>query len=131
MFPTASLFFAALHSMSSSWLCQTLTSFHLSTLPTRTYKHYTWAVTTASVGIHLFVYYVHGVFACMCICTAMYRGQKSVLSPGTGVTDGCELLYGHWESNRDPLEEQSVCSLPLSCFTCPDLAGYSGGVGVI
>ena len=31
-----------------------------------------------------------------------------IRSPGTGVTDSCELPYGCWELNPGPLEEQSV-----------------------
>jgi hypothetical protein len=29
-------------------------------------------------------------------------------SPGTGVTEGCELPCGYWELNSGPLEEQPV-----------------------
>jgi hypothetical protein len=31
-----------------------------------------------------------------------------VRTPKTGVIDRCELPYGHWELNLDPLEEQLV-----------------------
>ncbi|KAL6040702.1 hypothetical protein STEG23_006982, partial [Scotinomys teguina] len=33
-------------------------------------------------------------------------------SPGTGVTDSCELLYGCWELNPGPLQEQDISSHP-------------------
>jgi hypothetical protein len=33
-------------------------------------------------------------------------------SPGIGVTEGCELPCGCWESNLRPLEEQPVLSIP-------------------
>ena len=35
-----------------------------------------------------------------------------VRSPGTEVTDSCELPCGCWELNSGPLEEQSVCFSP-------------------
>jgi hypothetical protein len=35
------------------------------------------------------------------------QGQSTV-SPGTGITDGCELPHGFWELNLGPLEEQPV-----------------------
>lgn len=39
--------------------------------------------------------------------------QGGIKAPGTGVTDGCELPHGSWESNPDPQGEQTV-SEPLS-----------------
>jgi hypothetical protein len=40
----------------------------------------------------------------------VFRGQKRELkqSPGTGVTDGCELPCGFWELNLGFLEKQPV-----------------------
>jgi hypothetical protein len=40
--------------------------------------------------------------ACLC---------EGVRSPGTGVIDSCELLYGCWDLNSGPLEEQTVTVL--------------------
>jgi hypothetical protein len=42
-----------------------------------------------------------GVFTCMCV-------GEAVGSPGTGVTDRCELPCGCWELSPGPLEEQPV-----------------------
>ena len=42
-----------------------------------------------------------GVFTCMCV-------GEAVGSPGTGVTDRCELPCGCWELNPGLLEEQPV-----------------------
>jgi hypothetical protein len=36
------------------------------------------------------------------------NSRGGIRFPGTGVTDGCELSFGCWESNLDPLEEQPV-----------------------
>lgn len=53
------------------------------------------------------------------VCTCLYltfvpgawfpqRPEEGVGSPGTGVTDGCQLPCGFWESNPDPQKEQPV-----------------------
>ena len=34
--------------------------------------------------------------------------REDIGSPGTRVTNGCELPCGHWESNRGPLQEQTA-----------------------
>ena len=36
------------------------------------------------------------------------KPEEGVRSPGTGGTDGCELLCGSWEWNADSLQEQQV-----------------------
>jgi hypothetical protein len=43
-----------------------------------------------------------GICVCLCVCNvnACFR------SPGTGVTDGCELPCGFWEPNSGLLHEQ-------------------------
>lgn len=47
-----------------------------------------------------FSFHVHWCLpACMC---------EGAGSPGTGVTDSCELLCGCWELNVSPLEDQSM-----------------------
>jgi len=46
-----------------------------------------------------------GVWLRVCLC-------KGVRSPGTGVTDRCELPCGCWELNLGPLEEQLVFLTP-------------------
>lgn len=52
-------------------------------------------------------------------CTSVYhnawclgRLEEDIRSPGTQVTDRCELLFHFWESNLGPQEESSKCSLP-------------------
>ena len=45
----------------------------------------------------------------MCICASPNSYLcEGVRSPGTGVTDNCELPCGYWELNPGPLEEQAV-----------------------
>lgn len=48
-------------------------------------------------------------------CTFVYhnawclgRLEEDIRSPGTQVTDRCELLFHCWESNSGPQEEQQV-----------------------
>jgi hypothetical protein len=33
------------------------------------------------------------------------EAEEDIRSPGTGITDGSELLWGCWELNTSPLEE--------------------------
>ena len=40
--------------------------------------------------------------------TCQRKSEDGVKYPGTGVTDGCEPLYGCWESNLGPLKEQPL-----------------------
>lgn len=42
------------------------------------------------------------------MCTVPEEARKGCWSPVSGVTDGCELLYGCWELNPGLLEEQPV-----------------------
>jgi hypothetical protein len=58
--------------------------------------------------ISIFLFYVHGCFACMHIYMPVAcRDEKVVLRvPGTGVTDSWESPCGRWESNSGALEEQ-------------------------
>lgn len=47
----------------------------------------------------------------LCMCTLCVPGaqegqKRTSITPGTGVTDGCEPPYGYWESNVGPLQEQ-------------------------
>ena len=44
--------------------------------------------------------------ATMCISVASWRTEEGDRSLGIGVTDGCELPCGCWQSNMSPLEEQ-------------------------
>jgi hypothetical protein len=38
----------------------------------------------------------------------LQRPEEGVGHPGPGVTDGCELPGGFWETNLGPLEEEPV-----------------------
>jgi hypothetical protein len=38
----------------------------------------------------------------------MKRPKQAIESPGTEVSDCCELSYGCWELNQSPLERQSM-----------------------
>lgn len=51
-------------------------------------------------------------FACLLAMEAR-RGHQDIR---TGVTDGCEPLYGRWRSNLGPLEEQQMFSTMESFF---------------
>jgi hypothetical protein len=44
------------------------------------------------------------------------KARKGIRSPGTGVTNGCELPQGFWESNQGALEK-----LPVFLATEPSL----------
>ena len=52
------------------------------------------------------------LFACLSmyhVCAwCLWWPEEGIGSPGTGVTDSCELPCGCWELNPGPLEEQSV-----------------------
>lgn len=64
--------------------------------------------------------YVHGCFACTCVCVCMpaaIGGQKKRLeSLELGVTDGCEPPWGCWELNPGSLQGQQVL-LPLGALS--------------
>ena len=55
----------------------------------------------------LFLFYMVCLHVCLC---------ESPRSPGTGVTDSCELSCGSWELNLGPLEEQSLLLLTTKPF---------------
>lgn len=38
----------------------------------------------------------------------LQRPEEGTVLPGTGATDGFELLYGSWELNPEPLKESQV-----------------------
>lgn len=48
-----------------------------------------------------YLFYVYGFFACMYVCIALVFGAQrpgeGVSSPGTGITQGCELLCRLWK----------------------------------
>lgn len=45
---------------------------------------------------------------CPQVCLVASEIEESIVSPGTGVVDGCELPRGGRESNPAPLQEQQV-----------------------
>lgn len=53
---------------------------------------------------------MYGFLGPMCVCAqpSCLESGEGVGSPGTGVTDSCELACGYWELNPGALEEQSV-----------------------
>jgi hypothetical protein len=56
--------------------------------------------------IRILVFYLN-----ICLCTKCLRpSEEGSGSPGTGITDGCELSCGWQELNWSPLEEQQVLS---------------------
>jgi hypothetical protein len=58
----------------------------------------------------------------------LYRPEEGVRSPKAGVTNGCDLPYGCWQSNLSPLGEQSIilhteaslepCLFPVCVCVC-------------
>jgi hypothetical protein len=52
----------------------------------------------------------------LCVCGCLR-------SPGTGVTDNCELLCRCWELNPDPQEEQPVLLIIESSLLPQDFQG--------
>ena len=71
------------------------------------------------------------VSVCTTFTKCPQRPEEGVRSPGTGITEGCELPRGYWELNLGPLEEQPVylttepsLQLPMErsflsyCFKC-------------
>lgn len=44
----------------------------------------------------------------LCACLVPKEARGRIGSPGTEITEGCELLCGCWELNPDSLEEQPV-----------------------
>lgn len=51
----------------------------------------------------LYVHYVHA--------WCLWRSEEGIGSPGTGIMDGCETLYGYWGSDQDP-RSNKCCQTP-------------------
>lgn len=49
------------------------------------------------------------------------RQVEVIGSPGTRVTDGCELPWGYWELNLYPVEEQLALLVTEPCLPAPVL----------
>lgn len=85
---------------------------------------FTALITMAPMSLFL-LFYAYGCFACMSLCTTCahgpHRGQKSVQSPRTGITDGCEPLCGCWEWKPGPL---GVASAPRHAAVFPSQDSY-------
>lgn len=68
--------------------------------------------------ICLFLLYVHGSFARVCLCVMCVqwsqRPEEGGWSSRTGALDGCQLPRGCWESSLGSLEEESV---PLTSWS--------------
>ena len=60
--------------------------------------------------LDVFFMYTNALSTCMYVYHkhAWYpqRSEDGAVSPGTGVTNGCELPRGFWEVNPGPLQEQ-------------------------
>ena len=59
--------------------------------------------------------------ACISIYCLYARCKASIRSPGTRVTDGCELPWGYWELNLYPVEEQLALLVTEPCLPAPVL----------
>jgi hypothetical protein len=70
----------------------------------------------------------------VCVCVSVYiaciqytqRSEEGIISPGTGVSDGCEPSCESWKESLCPLEEQpvfltAVPSLQLSSAFLKDI----------
>ena len=55
--------------------------------------------------IFYFSFNVYGCFTYVEVCLKCLRAEEGVVSPGAGVTDGCE--QPRWESNLGPVEKYS------------------------
>lgn len=91
-------------------------------------KYFTcWAFSLAYFCVCMcgdcFVVLCVGIF-CLCVylctlCLVLTETRRGHHTPGTGVTDVCELLCGLWELNLGLLEEQPVLSIiSLSLICC-------------
>ena len=49
-----------------------------------------------------------GMYVCVSYAVSAHRGQKTVSSPGTGVTEDCVSPFGRLELKSGPLQEQPV-----------------------
>lgn len=49
----------------------------------------------------------------------LWSPEEADRSPGTGLTDGCELPRGCWELNHGPLQEQQVLRAEASLQQAP------------
>lgn len=85
-------------------------------LPRAEIKGCAAATAPSSICVLLFffslfkLFYVYECFACV---YGTYGGQKEgVGSPRIGITNGCELSCGCWESNPGPLGEQLMPLTP-------------------
>lgn len=58
------------------------------------------------------------------------KSEEAIRSPGTGVTDDCELTCGHWELNLGPVQEYPVL-LPLSHLSGPDRQKFCSTNGCV
>lgn len=62
----------------------------------------------------LFLLYVYGSFSYICVCAILvylmplWWSEEGVKSPGTLLTDGCELPCEYWEPTLDSLQDQQV-----------------------
>lgn len=65
--------------------------------------------------IYVLVCCLHMSVAHMCAC-CLQKLVENVRSPGSGVTDDCESLYGFWELNSGPLKEQPVLLIAKLSF---------------
>lgn len=70
-------------------------------------------LTVSSIFLYPFISKVLFVFECFSwfkcsMVQGLRRPEGGVQSPGTGVTDSCELSCECWESNQGPLEAQTV-----------------------
>ena len=70
------------------------------------------AISRALLFIFYFNFILHGCFVSTYVCNTCtqcpWKPGRSVGSPRTGVTDGCEPPCGCWESYLGPVEEQPV-----------------------
>lgn len=45
---------------------------------------------------------------CVCVTKCLWKLERALGAPGTGVIESCEQLCRYWELNLGPLQEQLV-----------------------
>jgi hypothetical protein len=66
----------------------------------------------------IFIFKLYVGYVGMCIGVQVPPEARGIVSPGAGVTGGCELP-GDWEQNLGPLKS-TACSWPLNHLSNPD-----------
>jgi hypothetical protein len=69
------------------------------------------------------------MYVCHMCAWCSQRPEEGIRSPGTEVTDSCELPRGCWDFNLDPLEKAAVSPASPSCFETGSHLSSPGRIG--